>query len=89
MINERTNVTSEKIFCSNYVFNVKLVRKSELAANSLIFRFKISSQPITGRQALSHPDKLDKEMGEKHDPFKSWCFDLRARTLHCTECFVS
>ena len=24
-----------------------------------------------GKQAVSHPDKLDKEMGEKHDPFKS------------------
>ena len=33
---------------------------------------------------MSHPDKLDKEMGEKHDPFKSWSFDVR----HCTEGFV-
>ena len=57
------------------------------AANSLIFKFKISSQPRpgAGKQAVSHPDKLlDKEMGEKHDPFKSWSFDVR----HFTEGFV-
>ena len=33
---------------------------------------------------MSHPEKLDKEMGEKHDPFKSWSFDVR----QCTEGFV-